>query len=485
MLRRTKIVATLGPATDRPGVLADLIRAGVDVVRLNFSHGQAADHCRRAQQVRDLARQLECDVAILADLQGPKIRIDRFRNGPVELVEGARFVLDASLAADAGDAEHVGIAYKQLPQDVAPGHILLLDDGRLELTVHAVEGPRIICQVRLGGTLSNNKGINLQGGGLSAPALTEKDRADIVTAAQIKADYIAVSFPRCAADLEEARQLLRAAGGMGGIVAKVERAEALTVLDEIILASDVVMVARGDLGVEIGDAQLVGVQKRLIRRARELNRVVITATQMMESMIHSQTPTRAEVLDVANAVLDGTDAVMLSAETASGDYPAQAVAAMARVCLGAESQREIQRNLQRLDSVQFQRTDEAIARSAMYIANHLEVRAIVCLTESGSTTLWMSRISSGIPIYALTRHEATRGRVTLYRGVYPVHYDVVHDHPNQVIQHALNLLRAQGAVANGERVIITKGDFNGISGGTNTLKIAIVGEDDELEVASV
>ncbi|HXH02586.1 MAG TPA: pyruvate kinase [Candidatus Competibacteraceae bacterium] len=474
MPRRTKIVATLGPATDQPGVLDSIIQAGVDVVRLNFSHGKAEDHIRRAQAVRSRAAAQGRDVAVLVDLQGPKIRIERFRDGAVELVEGQRFVLDAALPADAGSQEEVGITYKDLPKDVRPGHVLLLDDGRLALEVEAVEGPRIVCRVQAGGPLSNNKGINLQGGGLSAPALTEKDRADILVAAELQADYLAVSFPRAAADLEEARTLLRAAGGQGGIVAKIERAEALADIDNIILASDAVMIARGDLAVEIGDAELVGWQKRLIRRTRQLNRVAITATQMMESMIHNQTPTRAEVMDVANAVLDGTDAVMLSAETASGKYPAKAVAAMARICLGAESQREIQRSSHRLDW-HFERTDEAIAMAAMYVANHLDVRAIVCLTESGSTTLWMSRISSGIPIYALTRHEVTRRRVTLYRGVYPVAFDVVHANPNRVIQEALETLKARGAVADGDRVIVTKGEFEGIAGGTNTMKIVIVG----------
>ncbi len=475
MLRRTKIVATLGPATESVAVIDKLIAAGVDVVRLNFSHGKAEDHIGRAAMVRERARLAGRDVGVLVDLQGPKIRTERFREGAVELIDGEIFVLDADLATDAGDVTSVGITYKSLPEDVSPGQTLLLDDGRIVLDVEAVEGRRIVTRVRGGGVLSNNKGINLQGGGLSAPALTDKDKKDILTAAELHADYLAVSFPRTAEDIHEARRLMQAAGGDAGIVAKIERAEALDDIDSIILASDVVMIARGDLAVEIGDAELVGVQKRLILRSRELNRVAITATQMMESMITSRTPTRAEVMDVANAVLDGTDAVMLSAETAAGKYPAEAVAAMARICIGAESQREIQRSSHRLDW-RFERVDEAIAMASMYMANHLPVRAIVCLTESGSTTLWMSRISSGIPIFALTRHEATRRRVTMYRGVYPVDYDVVHDHPNEVVEHCLEELKRLEAVKDGDRVIVTKGDFNGIPGGTNSIKIVNVGE---------
>lgn len=475
MSRRTKIVTTLGPATDDPLVLERLIRAGVDVVRLNFSHGSAADHIHRAQQVWKLAAAQGRDVGILADLQGPKIRIERFREGPVDLAEGARFTLDAGLPADAGTPDRVGITYKALPHDVAMGNVLLLDDGRIVLLVEAVEGTCIHCRVEVGGRLSDKKGINLLGGGLSAPALTAKDKEDIRTAAQLQADYLAVSFPRSAADIEEARELLRLAGGHGGIVAKIERAEALNDIQAIIKASDVIMIARGDLGVEIGDAELPGVQKRLIQLSRDLNKVTITATQMMESMIQNQTPTRAEVLDVANAVLDGTDAVMLSAETASGRYPVKAVEAMARVCVGAEKQRETQVSSHRIDS-HFEHIDEAIAMASMYTANHLGVQAIVALTESGATALWMSRISSGIPIYALTRHQATRRRVTLYRGVYPVSFDVIHPQTPLLLQDVIEVLMKGGALREGDRMIVTKGEFTGIPGRTNTMKIVRVGD---------
>ncbi len=475
MLRRTKIVATLGPATDDARVLEGIIRAGVDVVRLNFSHGDAAAHRQRVQNVRDCAHTVGRDVGVLADLQGPKIRIEKFRHGSVQLREGARFTLDAGLPEDAGDETAVGLTYKALPQDVAVGDTLLLDDGRIVLVVEDIVGLAVICRVWVGGELSSKKGINRQGGGLSAPALTAKDREDIVTAAQLQVDYLAISFPRNASDVEEARSLLRAAGGHGSIVAKIERAEALHDLEGIIKASDAVMIARGDLGVEIGDAELPGVQKRIIRSARALNRVSITATQMMDSMIHNPSPTRAEVLDVANAVLDGTDAVMLSAETAVGHYPVNAVQAMARVCLGAERQRESHTSDHRMHS-HFEQVGEAIAMATMYTANHMTVRAIISLTETGYTPLLMSRISSGIPIYALTRHEATRRRVTLYRGVYPVSFDIMHTNPAWVIRDAVRTMLARGAVREGDLIILTKGDFTGITGRTNVMKIVRVGD---------
>lgn len=472
--RRTKIVATLGPATNSSEVLDSLIEAGVDVVRLNFSHGEPKDHIELVEKVRNRARAYGRQVGVLADLQGPKIRISRFKDGKVFLEEDAKFVLDAKLDSDAGDVKQVGIDYKQLPQDVKRGDTLLLDDGRIVLWVEEVEEQRIICRVVIGGDLSNNKGINRQGGGLSAEALTEKDKQDIITAAEMQADYIAVSFPRSAEDIHHARKLLRDAGGHGGIIAKIERAEALDVLDEIIIASDAVMVARGDLGVEIGDASLPPIQKKIILRARRLNRIVITATQMMESMITSAIPTRAEVFDVANAVLDGTDAVMLSAETAVGKYPVQVIAAMDRICLEAEQQREIRVSRHRINS-EFERMDEAIAMAAMYMANHLDVKAIAALTESGATPLWMSRISSGIPIFALTPHVETRRRVTLYRGVYPVSFDVDHDDHAALNKEAIDELQRRGVVRDGDIVIITKGDVE-IKGSTNALKLVRVGD---------
>ncbi|MEX1082145.1 MAG: pyruvate kinase [Halofilum sp. (in: g-proteobacteria)] len=480
-VRRTKIVATLGPACDAPDVLEGLIAAGVDVVRLNFSHGEAADHRERARRVREIAARLDRNVGVLGDLQGPKIRITCFAEGSVNLHQGARFVLDAELDDNAGDAGRVGVTYADLHRDVAAGDVLLLDDGRVILRITEVVGSAIRTEVLVGGVLSDHKGINRQGGGLSAPAITDKDRVDLALAAEIDVDYLAVSFPRSAADLEKARELFAAAGGGGHIVAKIERAEVLDVIGEVLQATDAIMIARGDLGVEIGDAQLPAVQKSLIREARAANVPVITATQMMESMISSSLPTRAEVFDVANAVIDGTDAVMLSAETATGHNPVAVVEAMSRVCIGAEHHPSALVSDHRLEA-RFERTDEAIAMASMYTANHYQVRAIAALTESGDTTLWMSRISSGIPIYALTRHERTSRRVSLYRGVYPVPYPMGRTHPAEANRKAIELMSARGVVEPGDRVLITKGEMMGLHGGTNSMKIVTVGPDGQIQL---
>ncbi len=473
-LRRTKIVATLGPATDKPGVLDAIIKGGVDVVRLNFSHGDVNDHIELAKTVAKLAKQHGKQVGILADLQGPKIRIARFKEGSVILEQDQQFVLDAGFDSHEGDAQQVGIDYKQLVDDVHPDDTLLLDDGRIVLTVERVEGQRIICRIIVGGVLSNNKGINRQGGGLSAAALTDKDKADIKVAVEMKADYIAVSFPRSAEDIHYARHLINDAGGRAGIIAKIERAEAIEVIDEIIEASDAVMVARGDLGVEIGDAALPPIQKKIITRARQLNRAVITATQMMESMIENAIPTRAEVFDIANAVLDGTDAVMLSGETAVGKHPLKVIEAVDRICLQAEQQREIRVSRHRIDS-HFESRGEAISMGAMYLANHLDVKAIAALTQSGSTPLWMSRISSGIPIFALTPTEETGRKVTLYRGVYPVHFEPGEVDHLGLNKGAIDMLQTSGVVNKGDIVILTKGNYK-TKGSTDMLKLVRVGE---------
>ncbi|WP_038835470.1 pyruvate kinase, partial [Yersinia pseudotuberculosis] len=424
-------------------------------------------------KVREIAARLGRHVAILGDLQGPKIRVSTFKEGKVFLNINDKFLLDANMAKGEGDKNKVGIDYKGLPADVVPGDILLLDDGRVQLKVVEVQGMKVFTEVTVGGPLSNNKGINKLGGGLSAEALTEKDKADIVTAAKIGVDFLAVSFPRTGEDLHYARRLARDAGCNAQIVAKVERAEAVATdeaMDDIILASDVVMVARGDLGVEIGDPELVGIQKKLIRRARQLNRAVITATQMMESMITNPMPTRAEVMDVANAVLDGTDAVMLSAETAAGQYPAETVAAMARVCLGAEKIPSINVSKHRLD-VQFDNVEEAIAMSTMYAANHLKgITAIIAMTESGRTALMMSRISSGLPIFAMSRHDHTLNLTAIYRGVTPVYCD---PHTDGVLAatEAVKRLQDKGFLVSGDLVIVTQGDVMGTIGTTNTSRI--------------
>jgi len=473
-VRRTKIVATLGPATDRPGMLARLVAAGLDAARLNYSHGSQEDHARRAREVREAAQAAGREIGLIADLQGPKIRLECFRDGPVELVEGRRFSIDAGLAPDAGDVERVGVTYTALPGDVHAGDTLLVDDGRIVLGVERVSGKVIETTVVSGGTLSDHKGINRQGGGLSAPALTPKDRADLVHALAHGADYIAVSFPRTGEDIEAARALIHEAGGSAGIIAKMERAEALDYADEIIAASDCIMIARGDLGVEIGDARLPPAQKQLVARARKQHRTVITATQMMESMIEHPLPTRAEVFDVANAVLDGTDAVMLSGETSVGAYPDRAVAAMSRVCMGAENEWSDPASSV-LPDVAFERVDEAIAMSAIYCGNRMGVKAIAALTESGRTALWMSRMNTAIPIFALSSHTSTLRKVTLYRDVYPAWFDI-HAVPYSEVTHAvLSLLEARGAVTQGDRVIITKGDLHGHSGSTNGMKVVTVG----------
>jgi pyruvate kinase len=470
-MRRTKIVATLGPGSSSPEVIEDMIRAGVDVFRLNFSHGTHEEQRHRNDMIRECSENAGRIVGVLADLQGPKIRTGRFVSSRVQLIRGEHFILDANLGEDEGTNERVGITYKDLPKDVKPGNLLLLDDGRVELEVVEVTGNEIHCTVGYTCELSDNKGINLKGGGLSAPALTEKDKEDIKAAAELDVDYVALSFARSADDVNLCRAHVREAGCEAGIVTKVERADAITNIDEIIEASDVIMVARGDLGVELGDAELPAIQKSMIKKARALNKVVITATQMMESMIDNPIPTRAEVFDVANAVLDGTDAVMLSGETAVGRYPVKVVQAMSRICEHAELQREALKSDHRVN-LTFDRVDEAIAMATMYTANHLDVAAIASLTESGSTVLWMSRISSGIPIYALTRHSKTQRKVALYRGVYPVNVEKDTIGPVKVAQCVADILLDRNIVEKGQRIIMTRGNLIDERGaGTNTMKI--------------
>lgn len=473
MLRRTKIVATLGPACDPPEELEQVIVNGLDVARVNFSHGLAEEHRARVQRVRELAARHNRHVAVMVDLQGPKIRIERFRDGPVTLAEGERFTLDTRLAADAGDQHQVGLTYKNLDQDVAQGDVLLLDDGNLTMEVESVHDGRIACRVRNGGKLSDNKGLNRQGGGISAEALTEKDKEDIRLAVELEADFIAVSFVRDASEVERARRLIREAGGQAHVVSKIERAEAIDNVDEIIHASDGVMVARGDLGIEIGDAELVGMQKRIIRSARGHNRAVITATQMMQSMVESPLPTRAEVMDVANAVIDGTDAVMLSGETAVGKHPAKVIEAMDRICRGAERQRVTMISNHRLEA-EFENVEEAIAMASMYVANHFDVKVIVAMTESGMTAKLMSRISSGIPIVAMSRRTRTLRRATLYRGVYPMFFENTGMDIGETEQHMIHELRRLDLVSKDDNVAVTMGDVTGVAGGTNTMKIVKV-----------
>ena len=467
-VRRTKIIATLGPATDAPGMLKKILAEGVDVVRLNMSHGKPEDHARRAKEVRE--------VAVLADLQGPKIPIERFLAGPVILMSGDPFELDCRTEAPPGDATRIGVSYLGLRNDVKAGDMLLLDDGLISLKVDKIEGTSIHTTVVAGGALSDRKGINRQGGGLSLAALAEKDKDDIKTAAQINADFLAISFVKSAADIEESRKLMRAAGGSAAMVAKIERSEAIetVVLAGIIDASDVVMVARGDLGVEIGDAELPGIQKKIIRETLARSKAVITATQMMQSMVESPIPTRAEVLDVANAVLDGTDAVMLSQETAAGKHPDKAVAAMARVCLGAENGFEVGEEFTP-PAVRLERVDQAIALATMYTARHIGVRAIIALTESGGTAQWLSRYRSRVPIYALSRRIGARRRMMIYRDVTPIAFDAHGVDPAHAAKAAVQTLFNLNHLSEGDRVILTTGDHTGQHGGTNTMKLLRVG----------
>ena len=471
MSRRTKIVATLGPASTDRKTLERMIAAGLDVVRMNFSHGTADEHRQRVEMVRMLALKAGRAVGVLVDLQGPKIRIGRFKDNKINLEAGAKFVLDAECKL--GDQQVVGLDYVNLPKDVHTGDTLLLDDGRIVLGVSSVKGSRINCVVELGGPLSNNKGINRKGGGLTAPALTEKDKQDIKIAAALKADFLGVSFPRSGEDMKWARDLMHKAGGKSLMVAKIERAEAIAALDEIIDASDVIMVARGDLAVEVGDAVVPALQKRMIRAAREKNKLVITATQMMESMISNPIPTRAEVSDVANAVLDGTDAVMLSGETAAGRYPVETVAAMARVCVEAEKE----------DPAQYERVrrnppsevEEAIARAAVFTANNLNIKAIAAMTQTGKTPMLMSLLPTSVPIYALSAVVETRRRVSLFKGVYPVKFKGARD-PERALTLAEDELLKRGAVQTGDYIVLTIGEPFGKAGGTNTMKVVKVGE---------
>lgn len=471
--RRTKIVATLGPSTDKGDNLKKIIISGANVLRLNFSHGSPREHIERAKKARDIMLDLDCNIALLGDLQGPKIRISKFKKNSILLHQNEIFILDSNLQDSDGNQERVGIDYKRLPHDLNVNDILLLDDGKIQLKVFKVTNFEIFTKVIIGGVLSNNKGINKLGGGLSADALTEKDKKDIILASKINVDYLAVSFPRCSEDIKKARLLLNQAGSQAKIIAKIERAEAVSTqhaIDDIILSSDAIMIARGDLGVEIGDAELVGIQKNLIRSARKLNKVVITATQMMESMISSPLPTRAEVMDVANAVLDGSDAVMLSAETASGKYPSETVLNMAKVCMGAEKIPSINVSRHRMN-IKFDNIEETIAMSAMYAANHLNgIKAIITMTESGKTALMTSRITSGLPIFALSKHKKTLNLSTLYRGVIPIYFDSKNDGV-QAANEAIILLCKKGFLFKNDLVIVTQGDIMGKTGKTNTSRI--------------
>lgn len=474
--RRTKILATLGPATDPPGVLEDLFRAGVNVVRLNFSHGDPSGQARRAADVRAAAQRVGVEVGILADLPGPKIRIDRFADGKVQLKAGERFDLVADANAAPGDTTQIGVTYLGLPQDVSAGDVLLLDDGLMQLKVTEVQGQRIVTEVLNDGVLSDRKGLNKQGGGLSLGALTERDRELIGIVARIGVDFIAVSFCRNAQDMNDARDIARRHGCDAALVSKIERTEAIENLEEIVDASDVVMVARGDLGVEIGDAELPGLQKKIIKAALAQNKVVITATQMLQSMVESPIPTRAEVLDVANSVIDGTDAVMLSAETAAGAWPVKAVEAMARICLGAERQFQTDTDFGASPN-NLERADQAIAMATMFVSQHIGVRAIVAMTESGGSARYLSRFRAKAPIFAITRHDGARRQMALMRDVFPINFDSRGLTPREAARGSIRLLVEAELLEPGDRVVFTSGEHMETHGATNTLRLLEVGPD--------
>jgi pyruvate kinase len=476
MPRQTKIVATLGPASNTPEMLERLITAGVDVVRLNFSHGTAQDHIERAAMVRAAADKVGRAVAIMADLQGPKIRVGKFTDGKTLLTPGQKFILDGA-RTEPGDNAAVGLDYKELPRDVKPGDTLLLNDGLLVLIVDDVRGEQVHTSVKVGGVLSNNKGINKQGGGLTAPALTGKDMEDIKTAMSFQCEYLAVSFPKNATDMEMARQLANVAGEpwrhKPGLIAKIERSEAIPVLESIVRASDGIMVARGDLAIEVGNATVPALQKRMIKLARSLDKITITATQMMESMMVNPVPTRAEVSDVANAVHDGTDAVMLSAETAAGKYPVETVEYMAQICVEAERAEEVKLDAD-FSNKHFGRIDQSIAMGALFTAYHLGCKAILALTESGSTALWMSRYRIHTPIFGLTSQPVSQRRMALYRNVRPLLMPNYGDR-DTALTAAEKILVDRGVLKPGDTYAITCGEPMGYPGGTNMLKVCRVG----------
>jgi len=474
-IRRTKIVATIGPASESPEILDKLVAAGVNVVRLNFSHGTPEEHRMRAHNVRAAAKNHGVYVGILADMQGPKIRIGKYKTGKTFLDVGQKYIIDGGLDLNEGDDERVGLTYKELVSDVESGARLLLNDGLIVMDVDHVIGQEIHCTVIVGGVLSNNKGINRAGGGLSAAALTEKDKEDIKTACSIGVDYIAISFPRHGEDMKYARSLVEAEGSHAGLVAKVERAEAVQDenLQGIMEESDAVMVARGDLGVEIGDAAVPPVQKKMLRMAPKFNCPVIVATQMMESMCENPIPTRAEVNDCANAVLDGTDAVMLSGESAAGKYPVEAVLAMHRTCMETEKQKVLPSSDTRGPRFPPISIDECIARQAMDTAHFMDVKAIAAFTSTGNTALYMSRHLGDVPIYAVTNSARTLGRVTLFRNVIPLYMAQNYgasDAPQATID-IQNKMVSEDLVNPHDLIIMTFGTPMGEAGGTNAMKI--------------
>ncbi|QMT61733.1 pyruvate kinase [Legionella sp. PC997] len=470
MLRQTKIVATLGPASNNPATLRAMLTAGVDVVRINFSHADASA-LQLIALVRGIAEELNCPLAVMADLQGPKIRIGRFKEKSITLIEGQEFTLDCNAAELLGDEQEVSVAYPDLARELAPEDHLLLNDGLVELEVMSISGSKIHCRVIEGGGLSDLKGLNRKGGGLAARTMTDKDKRDLRTAIEAEVDYISLSFVKDAEDIRHARRLMTEFGKKIPVIAKIERTEALHYLTEIIQEADAIMVARGDLGVEIGAAEVPAIQKHIIGEARRLDKVVITATQMMESMINNPQPTRAEVSDVANAILDGTDAVMLSAETASGQFPVKVLTMVNKICLSTEKHASFYYHNNKTEACHYQRADQAIAMATMHAANHFPIQAIITLTESGDTALWISRQQSRVPIIAVSANKRTIGRLCLVHNVFPVFMNYYQFNAETLNQQVLEELVKSGHLGSKGFVLLTRGRMIGTAGGTNSMEI--------------
>lgn len=469
MLRQTKIVATLGPSSSDPVILRAMLTAGVDVVRINFSHADASA-LQLIALVRGIAEELNQPLAVMADLQGPKIRIGRFKNKSITLVEGQAFTLDCNAPELLGDTNEVSVAYPSLSRELTPGDHLLLNDGLVELEVKTIFNSKIHCSVVEGGILSDLKGLNRKGGGLAARTMTEKDKRDLRTAIDADVDYISLSFVKDAEDIRHTRALMTQFGKKIPVIAKIERTEALQYLTEIIQEADAIMVARGDLGVEIGAAEVPAIQKHIIGEARRLDKVVITATQMMESMINNPQPTRAEVSDVANAILDGTDAVMLSAETASGQFPVKVLSMVNRICLSAEKHASFYYHTAD-ETCHYHRADQAIAMATMHAANHFPIQAIITLTESGDTALWISRQQSTVPIIAVSANKRTIGRLCLAHNVFPVFMNYHQFAAETLNQQVLEELIKTGHLEKKSFVLLTRGRVIGTAGGTNSMEI--------------
>jgi pyruvate kinase len=470
---RTKIVATLGPASSNREVLGGMVEAGLDVVRLNFSHGERADHVARFELVRSVAADLGHNLAVLIDLQGPKIRVGMVDDDGVKVDRGSEVVLVAG--ADRCAEPDIPVVYPALAADVRPGDQVLLDDGAIGLRVREVQGERVRCQVERGGVVRSRKGVNLPGVAVSAASLTVKDRADLATAVEVGADYLALSFVRKPDDVADAKQAIADLGGDIPVVAKLERPEALDCLDEILEVADAVMVARGDLGVELAVEQVPPIQKGIIARANSLGVPVITATQMLESMVASPRPTRAEASDVANAIFDGTDAVMLSQETAIGQYPVEAVATMSRIAKEAEATPYL--SAPPPPAVGGLDVPATVCRAAVQIATDLGARAIVAFTESGASARYVSRFRPRVPIIGLTTSEAARRRMTLYWGVETAAPLDVGTEVRGMIDSADERIVKEGLLAPGDLVVVVAGSPGG-RGGTNRVLVHRVGERD-------